>query len=683
MKKNKQFLTLADDLELGNDHFITLASDGTMSTEGLKKVDGVAYSGGSVGQSWYGDPIVLVISGIEMSPQVPLLYNHYNAPSARLGVVTGKAESNMLMVSGGIDEEADGAKTIIKTGQKIKWQLSIGAGIVKMKRIEQGESVEVNGRKFDGPMLLVEKSKLREVSIVAVGADAETFLNIAASLNLSAGEPTPHKGQTNMNKNLMKYIAAKYQLSAEDETGIKAKLSELGRTAEQEETEMKASEAEMLRIRAIADIENTRIDGIRAACKDFSELRDQAIKAGWTVDQTKAAVTTIESAVKARGPAIGSIIVKNGPEITASAIEAAVAMTQGISGKDLEASYSEKDLEVASKPLRGISLKGIIEQCARLEKLDIGLMFDDRTIRAGFSTVSLPGILSNVANKKALQAFKAQPIVAPRLCTKGDLNDFKEHERFRLTDVGDLQELSPSGEIKHGGLGEDKAGNKLSTYAKMFTLTRQMIYNDDLGELLKVPTAMGQRGARKIDQVFFSRLLANPTQADTKALFHTGHKNIKTGAGSALSLDAIKAAVAAFAAFTDSDGQPINVEPAFLLCPPELYGLALELTLASALVGGSTAAPSLNIVNRFGLEAVRSPYLSNAKYTNYSDTGWYLFANPSQIDTFEIGYFQGREAPVVEQGEVDFNTLGMSFRTYFDFGIREQGTQGMLFAAGK
>ena len=125
----------------------------------------------------------------------------------------------------------------------------------------------VNGRKFDGPMLLVEKSKLREVSIVAVGADAETFLNIAASLNLSAGEPTPHKGQTNMNKNLMKYIAAKYQLSAEDETGIKAKLSELGRTAEQEETEMKASEAETLRIRAIADIENTRIDGIRAACK--------------------------------------------------------------------------------------------------------------------------------------------------------------------------------------------------------------------------------------------------------------------------------------------------------------------------------------------------------------------------------------------------------------------------------
>lgn len=386
--------------------------------------------------------------------------------------------------------------------------------------------------------------------------------------------------------------------------------------------------------------------------------------------------------MKKRQPAGGAIIVKAGPDISAGAVEAALCASYGIKGTAVEAG-AEKDLETASKHLRGLTLRGAIELCAKMENISTGMTFGDDTIRAGFSTTSLPNLLSNVANKRALAAFQAQPVIAPKLCTRADLNDFKEHERVRLVDVGDLLPLAPSGEIKHGGASEDKAGNKLATYAKMFTLTRQMIYNDDLGEFLKVPTAMGQRGARKIDQVFFSRLLSNPVQADTKALFHVDHKNIYTTSASALGLDGIKAAVAKFAAFTDSDGQPINVEPAFLLVPPELHGLALELTLASALVGGSTKAPALNIVNRFGLEVVRSPYLSNANYTGHSAKGWYLFANPSQVDTFEIGYFQGRETPTVEQSDTDFNTLGMSFRVYFDFGIREQGTVGMLFAAGE
>lgn len=678
--KNNLYLRLSGDID--SDKVITLTADGAMSTDGLKAVNGVAYSGGTVGQSWSGCPIVVSLAGMELAPQIPLLYNHYNSPSARLGVVKAKVESNTLTIKGGIDEDTESAKSLIVAGKKVKWQLSIGAAIVKMKFFDKGESCETNGRTFEGPIHLVEKSLLREVSVVAVGADKDTYLQIAASLDLSSGEKTLSKGQKQMNPKLLKYLAAKYKLAVTEESAIQAKLKELGITEEQAAEQMKAEQEETDRIRAAAQAENARIDGIRAACNTSTEVRDEAIKAGWTVEQTERIMAAFEKATKAHGPAGANTIVKTGPEITAAAIEAAVAMTQGISTQALEADYSEQDLETASKPLRGITLKGVIQQCARLENLDIGLTFDDSTIRAGFSTVSLPGILSNVANKKALQAFQAQPVVATRLCTKGDLNDFKQHERVRLVDVGDLIEVGAAGEIKHGGLTEDMATNKLATYAKMFTLSRQMIYNDDLGELLKVPVAMGQRGARKIDQVFFARLLSNPVQSDTKSLFSADHGNYKSGAGSALSLAAIKAAVAAFAAQTDSDGQPINIEPEFLLCPPELYGEALEMTLAPALTGGTDVKPSLNIVNRFGLVPVRSPYLSNTKYAGNSDKGWYLFGNPAQIDTFEIGYFQGRETPTVEQGEVDFNVLGMSFRVYFDFGIREQGTQGMLFNKG-
>jgi hypothetical protein len=313
--------------------------------------------------------------------------------------------------------------------------------------------------------------------------------------------------------------------------------------------------------------------------------------------------------------------------------------------------------------------------------------FCNDTIRAGFSTVSLPGILNNVANKKLLKAFQAQPIIATRLCSEGELNDFKESERYRLTDVGDLEPIAPDGELKHGGLTEEKATNQLGTFGKIFTLTRQMIYNDDLGAFLKVPEGMGARAARKIDNLFFTRLLSNPAQADGNALFHAGHGNYEEGADTALDADSLALAVQMFMDQTDADNQPINVSPKFLLVPTALKMTARELLNATLLIAvGSTdkeRIPTYNAIADEDLELVTSPYLSNAQYAGASGVAWYLFADPAIVDTFEIGYLKGRRTPTVERGETDFDTLGIKFRVYFDLGVREQDYRGMCKFKGE
>ena len=63
---------------------------------------------------------------------------------------------------------------------------------------------------------------------------------------------------------------------------------------------------------------------------------------------------------------------------------------------------------------------------------------------------------------------------------------------------------------------EEVAKDQIETYGKKFCLTRKMTINDDLGAFMKVPTVMGNHAARLIDQLFFSRLLANHVQADGK-----------------------------------------------------------------------------------------------------------------------------------------------------------------------
>lgn len=709
---NNTRITCADE------RMITLSDPAAKPGKNLAKVDGIAYSGGTFRQVWDSRDMAVDLAGMELRSQIPLLLSHMNWPDCRLGVVTAVNDGKQLAVSGGIDLSDEQGRDIVEKGKKYDWQLSIGADVIEAVNVPDGEERTVNGRVLKGPILLVTKSKLCEVSVVAVGADADTHLRIAASFQNKNSNlhPTQTKGVI-MKKELVEFIRAKYSLGAEcDEAAIRAHLAKIGTTVEAMQSEMDAKNkpqvaakaaqepaiqaanpsgmtSEMIEAaakaaaeRAIAAArvaETSRIEAINGITAEYPEIRERAIAAGWTKEHTEDVISGVKAVAAKLPGATGNIIVRNGPAVDAKAIEAALCLQCGIAENAIIASCGQKAMDIADGHLRGLGLKNVLVEAARIEGKEVGVGFSNDTIRAAFSTVSLPGILSNVANKRALQAFTAQESIAEKLCSAGDIADFKESERYRITDIGDLEIVQDGGELKDGGLGEDKATNKLDTYGKTFTLTRQMIYNDDLGEFLKIPTAMGTRAKRKIDQVFFTRLLANPTQGDGNALFSAAHNNYKAGATTALGVDSLEKAIALFLDQTDSDGQPISVSPKFLLVPTCLFPLAQRLTMSALLVSGSTAAPAQNVISNYNLLPVASPYLANSKYTGNSETGFYLFGDPSHVDTFEIGYFQGRRTPTVEKGETNFNTLGMGFRVYFDFGVREQDHRGMVFFKGK
>lgn len=620
------------------------------------KVVGTAYSGGKVNLGWM-HPVVVDLSGIVIADSIPLLTDHDNRTAKRVGVISATIVDNALEITGEITADTEDAQNIVAQAKAgAEWQLSIGADVIKCELVKDGTSVTINGQAFEGPFYHVMESNLREVSVVAVGADASTALKIAAKFNLQGA----------------------MQMSSEKET----KVTEEKVTAKHESI----SAAPEMDVKAVADdaikAERQRVADIQDLCNgEFPDVEKKAITAGWDVNKTREEVL---KAYRAKQPQTAPNVIVHNNSFDAKSLEAAFALRSGISTSEAVDSYGEQAVELGMKNC-DMSLRELVQESLRIEGKYAGRSFDNDTIRAGFSTVTLPGILSNVANKRLLKSFAEQPVIATKLCSTGDLNDFKETERLRLTDVGDLKEIAPDGEIKDGGLTEEAATNQLSTYGKRFCLTRQMIINDDLGALMKVPTAMGNKAARLIDQLFFKRLLANPAQADGNALFHANHANLLTGANSALGIASLQEGIGLFLDQVDAAGDPISVEPKFLLVPTALKFLALELTKGDTIIAtGSTASQrtSLNALANERLEVVSSPYLGNAKYAGSSQTAWYLFGDPNQIETFEIGYLKGKRTPTVEQGETDFNTLGMWFRVYFDVGIREQGFRGMTKAVG-
>jgi len=662
----------------------------------LKSFDMIAYTGGEIKQP-FASRLVVDLEGMELpaAGKLPTLALHDQ--SKVVGHGSASIKESILAVSGVVSGTGEAAKEIqANAANGFPYQSSMGADILRLEEVEGGASVEVNGQSFEGPILVVRGSLLREVSFVPAGADADTSANVAASMA---------DYQEGLEMNFEKWLEANGFKNVTDEKQLKALKAA-------HEAEIKAAKApepkpkkdpvpepkkdsEPINVQAAADLaaqkatktERERIAAIREACGgDFDAIQAEAESKGWTVEATNAKlIVALREDRPNVNPRSGS---KDAPgkEI----LEAGLYMRAGIANDDAELvkEYGEAQIEAASKS-RNMSIENVIRACLRLEGIESSNMSDGEMVRAAASTSSVPGILGNVANKRMLKSYNLQNISATTLSSIGDLADFKEHERFRLNDIGDIAKVGPDGEIKHGTVSEEKATNQLETFGKRFELTRTMIINDDLGAFLQIPAALGARAAQKIDKLFYERLLANNVfpAGGANALFSTGNNNFAAGAATALDGDAMDQALQLLLDQVDADKQPISVNARFLLVPTALNFTAKELTRSSTVfaVGNTDGRriPTFNPILDENLTVIVSPWLSNSTITGNSSKAWYLFGDPNIVDTFEVGFLRGARTPTIERFDAVPSTLGMVWRIFFDIGIREQDFRGMVKMKGE
>lgn len=373
-------------------------------------------------------------------------------------------------------------------------------------------------------------------------------------------------------------------------------------------------------------------------------------------------------------------------------IEDAVCLSGGLDNP--ESHFDAQTLEAAHSQFRhGIGLRDLLNIAAadgghgRHWGADVGGLlraaFSPQSLvqaSDGFSTLGISGILSNVANKFLLQGFNAVEDTWRLVADRTSVRDFKQTSLYRMTGGMEFEKVGPAGELRHGTLGEVSYNNQAETYGKMLAITRKDIINDDLGALTKAPMRLGRGAALAFNSVFWTEFLA-----DVGTFWSSGNANVVTGAGSALSSAGLKSAADTFKKQTDPDGNPIGSMPRVLLVPTELEITADELMTSTAVnTGGSSTTdkvPNRNIwTSKF--KVASSVYLSNPNIPNYSAAAWWLLADPADIATIEVAFLNGRDTPTVESASADFDTLGIKFRGFFDFGIRKQEYRGSVRSAG-
>ncbi len=641
----------------------------------LPRFSMVAYTGGPMRIAGWRWPVIVDLAGLAIPSQSrPIRFGHDMASG--VGHTDAiRIEDGRLVATGIVSRDTQAAREIVASARNgFPWQASIAAAVEEFEFVRENQKVLVNGRQFNGPVNVVRKATLGEISFVDLGADGATSASLAAAgLQANQQENQAMESLSDANLPPEQQRTAQVQPDEPADNRVAAEVSDAGLAPQVPSPKAPASDTQAA--------EAARVLAIRMVCAGkHPQIEAQAIQERWDVNRTALAVLREE---RPKAPAVQ---VRSAEVVSSRLLEAACMLTAKAVG--VEELFDEPTLEAATRRFRGgIGLQELLLEAAWANGYPGRNFRDSRAVlrfafrpelEAGFSTIDIGGILSNVANKFLLDGFFSVERTWRNICAVRNVSDFKTVTSYRLIGTDQYEQVAPGGELKHGTLGNETYTNKADTYGLVLSIDRRDIINDDLGAITTVPRKLGRGSGLKINDVFWKTFL------DNASFFSAANRNYLEGADTALSIDGLTKAEVAFMDQVDSDGKPIGIMPAILLVPTALSAIGSQLYKSMEL-RDTTSNKSYPVANphqgKFRVEVSR--YLSNSQYPGNSSKAWYLLATPDDLPVIEVAFLNGQESPTIETADADFNVLGIQARGYHDFGVARQDPRGGVKLKGE
>ena len=152
-----------------------------------KRFDMTAYTGAIVNLGGYD--AIFSTSGIKLGEsKKPILKQHDH--NQIVGYTESLTSDGANLYAHGVlldgDSHPAAQEVISASAQGFPWQASVGleideSGIVNL---QDGEELEINGLNVKGPLLVMNKTTLKEISFVPLGADSQTRVAVALAKDL-------------------------------------------------------------------------------------------------------------------------------------------------------------------------------------------------------------------------------------------------------------------------------------------------------------------------------------------------------------------------------------------------------------------------------------------------------------------------------------------------------------------
>jgi hypothetical protein len=432
------------------------------------------------------------------------------------------------------------------------------------------------------------------------------------------------------------------------------------------ENEVKVNTEELRQI-AIKE-ERARVSEITELCRGFDIDSKQFVESGASVDTVRSAVL---EQLKAKNKPIESRmadvkIVAEEADKVRNAISDAILLRGGVKVDRPDDS---------ARQFKGMRLRDIAVDClTRDGKTNAHRMDDVELLRTALSPDSqFSAILSDSVNKSMAVAYRGANTTYQNWCGKGSANDFKDATVYQISEAGELLEMTQSSEFKFDEMQDRGVTKSIATFGRGFGLNRQAIINDDLSYITKLPQAYVRAAARGINALVYKKLGTTTTQFGGNNLFSANNANLGTqGAITTTTIGELKKLMRKQKNLRSKE--TLNTQPAFMIVPAALETKAAQFLMSD----GDAAVNSASVMNIFKNSMT---LIVDAELDAYSETAYYLAANPLDIDTIEVTYLNGDDMPKLES-QMSWDRLGMEWRIYIDYGVNILDCKGMAKNVG-
>lgn len=219
------------------------------------------------------------------------------------------------------------------------------------------------------------------------------------------------------------------------------------------------------------------------------------------------------------------------------------------------------------------------------------------------------------------------------------VNDFRTQRVGRIGGYGVLPAVNQGQPYQPlTSPGDEEATYAITKRGGTEDLTLEMIANDDVRAVQKIPFKLGLAAAQTLYRFVWDILPTNAAVTyDSVALFHSSHANTDANALSQTNLSVGRRRMRTQAAYGDSS-DVLSIIPRYIVVPPHLEELAWQLCTSVVAVPATAAGPSDTPNLHQGTVPVVIDY-----YTDTND--WYLVCDPSRCPTIEIGFYRGQREP--------------------------------------
>jgi HK97 family phage prohead protease len=576
---------------------------------------------------------VLLVDGARMPPQIVLLDAHSRFQVANVrGSVTNirKTDSGIVgTLRFASDADSERAWQLVREGHLT--DVSVGYRVDNYVDIPAGKSQDVGGRTYTAknkPLRVATEWRLREVSLVPIGADEEAKIREMARAR--------HRNSTEaheMNPELLKFLGLRADAS---DSEAYAKMRELEGDKRQRAIELNGGKdappetngdaGRQTQSQTAPATQNQPQDGQRnaqpqtaqtqpsgqsddgqrsddqmsdngrqdaARAERADEILSLAATAGMPSDEARALINDQNLTVRAAAeriinwrdnratPPIG----RSGDRRDLHGLETRLAMSAAVMEHiGLRADSMQRPIglrmdddewsqlrERAINDANRFRFRHTLDLCEialRESGRSTTVATDEDLVREAVSTSYLQHVFTDSVNAQAAEAFDNARDTTDWAGSR-DVRDFKDSKAITLGATSGMARVARGGKAELATWSDKAETGAAIRYGERFAIDEQDMIDDMLGLLADLPTELLADASELRPRLVYAAMLKNANMAeDSTALFDSStHANLTTAA---LSGAAFQAAVVAMSKQTKLGGRLADIMPEWLIVPTDL-----------------------------------------------------------------------------------------------------------------